>query len=267
MIGWLHLQFKRFTTMANNDFSAEVAENYEQKCLCVLVLDLSGSMNEIVDETGMVRTGQKVYVDGNTYDVVEGGVSKLDNLRDGMKSFYDEIENDETTSQRLELCVITFNDVVTTIQEPALISNCTLPQITADGDTALVDAVYEAIDVVAARKKWYKSTNQLYYRPWIILMTDGEPNEGQDIVALAQRIKQDTQDKRYEFLPIGVDNANMAVLQSIQSNIPAMKLKGTKFGSFFKWLSASIGTVVSNQEGKTVDLTNGAADWMDSFTI
>ena len=98
-------------------------------------------------------------------------------------------------------------------------------------------------------------------------MTDGEPNDGQDIVALAQRIKQDTQDKRYEFLPIGVDNANMAVLQSIQSNIPAMKLKGAKFGSFFKWLSASIGTVVSNQEGKTVDLTNGASDWMDSFTI
>ena len=30
--------------MAKNDFSSEVAENYEQKCLCVLVLDVSGSM-------------------------------------------------------------------------------------------------------------------------------------------------------------------------------------------------------------------------------
>ena len=31
--------------MAKNDFSAEAAENYEQKCLCVLVLDVSGSMS------------------------------------------------------------------------------------------------------------------------------------------------------------------------------------------------------------------------------
>ena len=31
--------------MAKNDFSAESAENYEQKCLCVLVLDVSGSMS------------------------------------------------------------------------------------------------------------------------------------------------------------------------------------------------------------------------------
>ena len=40
--------------MAKNDFSAEVAENYEQKCLCALVLDISGSMNEIVDESNKI---------------------------------------------------------------------------------------------------------------------------------------------------------------------------------------------------------------------
>lgn len=40
--------------MAKINFSAEVAENYEQKCLCVLVLDISGSMNEIVNESNIV---------------------------------------------------------------------------------------------------------------------------------------------------------------------------------------------------------------------
>jgi len=59
----------------------------------------------------------------------------------------------------------------------------------------------------------------------------------------------------------------MSVLQSIQGNIPAMKLKGTKFSSFFKWLSASMGTVVTAEEGKIVDLTDGGTDWMDAFSI
>lgn len=253
--------------MAKNDFSAEVAENYEQKCLCVLVLDISGSMNEIVDESNMVSTGRTVFIDGKTYNIVEGGVSKLDNLNDGLRSFYNEIETDDTTSQRLELSVITFNDTVQVIQEPSLITNCEVPHLEADGDTALVEAVNEAIALVDARKRWYKETGQPYYRPWIILMTDGEPNGGQDIATLASRINKDTSEKRYEFLPIGVDNANMSVLQSIQGNIPAMKLKGTKFSSFFKWLSASMGTVVTAEEGKIVDLTDGGTDWMDAFSI
>ena len=253
--------------MAKNDFSSEVAENYEQKCLCVLVLDLSGSMNEIVDNSTAVATGQTIYVDGKNYNIVTGGISKLDNLIEGLQSFYTDIENDETTSQRLELAVVTFGDSVNVIQSPSLISDIQLPELMADGDTALVDAVDEAIDIVNNRKKWYKSTGQPYYRPWIILITDGEPNEGQDVSALAGKIKKDTLEKKYVFLPIGVDNANMQVLQSIQGQIPAMKLKGTKFGSFFKWLSASMGTVVSSEEGSAVDLSEGAASWMDSFTI
>ena len=251
--------------MAKNDFSSEVAENYEQKCLCVLVLDLSGSMNEIVDDSTAVATGQTIYVDGKNYNIVTGGISKLDNLIEGLQSFYTDIENDETTSQRLELAVVTFGDSVNVIQSPSLISDIQLPELMADGDTALVDAVDEAIDIVNNRKKWYKSTGQPYYRPWIILITDGEPNEGQDVSALASKIKKDTSEKKYVFLPIGVDNANMQVLQSIQGQIPAMKLKGTKFGSFFKWLSASMGTVVNAEAGEKVDISQGSKTWIDEF--
>lgn len=226
--------------MAKNDFSSEVTENYEQKCLCVFVLDISRTMR-----------GQRI-----------------EELNKSLQGFYNVISSDETTSQRLELAIVTFGDSVNVIQSPSLIADMQFPELIAtDGDTALVDAVDEAIDIVNNRKKWYKSTGQPYYRPWIILITDGEPNEGQDVSALASKIKKDTSEKKYVFLPIGVDNANMQVLQSIQGQIPAMKLKGTKFGSFFKWLSASMGTVVSSEEGSAVDLSEGAASWMDSFTI
>lgn len=256
--------------MANYNFSAEAAENYEQKCLCVLVLDTSGSMNELIDNTGAVPTGKTIESDGRVYNVVVGGVSKLDSLNEGLFSFFEEIVDDETTNQRLELSIITFNDIVEIIQEPALPCNVAIQPLTAKGETALVEAVFKAIDLVAARKEWYKQTNQPYYRPWIILMTDGEPNKGRDINELAGRIKADTADapngKKYVFVPIGVDNANMSVLQTIQGSISPMKLKGAKFSSFFKWLSASMGTIVNSEDGKTVNLTNGS-DWMDTFYI
>lgn len=225
--------------MAKNDFSAESAENYEQKCLCVLVLDVSGSMSG----------------------------KPIEELNKGLQDFYEEISSDATTSQRLEVSLITFSHIVTTLQEPALVENFTMPTLAASGSTAMVNAVSHAIDKVAARKQWYKDTNQNYYRPWIILMTDGEPDSDQDVAALAQRIKNDTQNKKYAFLPIGVEGANMKILDQIKGNIPPMKLQGTKFGSFFKWLSASMGTIVSTGVGQAVDLTNGADDWMAAFTI
>lgn len=257
--------------MAKNDFSAESAENFEQKCLCVLVLDVSGSMREIVDKSNIKYTGEKVYMDGKQYNLVTGGVTKLDLLNEGLRNFYNEICADETTSQRLELSIITFNDYVQVVQEPALPENVTLPELQGDGDTALADAVNEAIDKVDARKKWYKNTGQPYYRPWIILMTDGVPNKGQDIDSLAQRIQLDTTAKKYAFLPVGVEGADMEVLQRIAgSGMKAAKLKGMRFSEFFKWLSASMGTVTKAEEGQKVDLSEGAygdRGWIDEYFV
>ena len=226
--------------MAKNDFSAEVAENYEQKCLCVLVLDVSGSM----------------------------GGDPIRELNKGLQDFYDEISGDPTTSQRLEVALVTFSHIVKTIQPPALVENFTMPQLITNGSTATVDAVRDAIDIVAARKAWYKTTKQTYYRPWIILMTDGEPDRDQDADGLALQIREDTEKKKYVFLPIGVGkDANKDFLEKIKGNIAPMKLQGTKFGSFFKWLSASIGTVVNSTEGQQVDISAGADNWMEQFQI
>ena len=225
--------------MGKKDFSAEAAENFEQKCMCVLVLDVSGSMNG----------------------------APIRELNKGLQEFYEEISSDDTTSQRLEIALVTFNHDVHIVQDPALVENFNMPELEASGSTAMVDAVNEAIDLIESRKAWYKSTGQPYYRPWIILMTDGEPDGDQDVNSLAKRIKQDTDNKHYVFLPIGVEGANMSILDKIKGNIPPMKLQGTKFSSFFKWLSNSMGTVVTADEGQQVDLTDGADDWMAAFTI
>lgn len=253
--------------MAKNDFSAESAQNYEQKCLCILVLDVSGSMLEIIG--GDIRyTGQTQMMDGKLYDIVEGGVTKLDELNNGLQDFYNEIFNDDNTSQKLEISLITFSDYVNTVQEPALIENFTMPILQAGGETVLVDAVNEAIDKVAARKQWYKGSGQHYYRPWIVLITDGEPNAGQDVTTLAHRIKADTAAKKYAFMPIGVQGANMSILNQIAGDIPAMQLQGSKFSQFFKWLSASMDMITHGNEGDKVNLPNpNEFGWMDGFKI
>ena len=65
-----------------NDF----AENPEARVACVLLLDVSGSMAEIIGEAGQ-DLGYNYQSDGQTYRAVSGGATKIDELNAGLTTF------------------------------------------------------------------------------------------------------------------------------------------------------------------------------------
>lgn len=213
--------------MAHNDYTAESPKNYNEKALCVLVLDTSASM-------------------GNRPNKRRDNDAPIDELNRALQDFKRDILEDPSLRQGLEVALIKFNEDVDIIQQPSLIENFEMPILDVSGTTAMVKAVREAIDVVEARKAWYKTTHQMYNRPWIVLITDGIPDDDQDINGLSKEIEMATKNKKqFAFLAIGVEGADMNILNKISSkNMPAMKLKGTRFSSFFRWLSASMGTII-----------------------
>lgn len=251
--------------MANINFTGEPAKNHEEKCLCVLVLDTSGSMLEVVDNTNVVRTGRQTTIDGVLYNIVEGGISRLNKLNEGLKQFFEDIQNDDTACEKLEIAIVTFNDTVEVIQSPTLVEDSTAPELTAGGMTDMSGAIETAIDIIDARKAWYRQTKQTYLRPWIVMITDGEPNEGQNMLSLAQIIRQEVANKHFMFMPIGVDNANMEVLNMLSPNGHALPLQSARFSQFFKWLSNSFSTTVQARKGEKIDLTSGLDDWMSDL--
>lgn len=208
--------------MAQNDFVAETPDNFEQKCLCVLVLDVSGSM-----------VGEPIA-----------------ELNRGLQTFYYQIMKDETAAERLEVCLITFESKIRCVQEPALLRHFQMPTLQAGGSTRLAEAVKEAIIKVNYRKIWYRKTGQPYYRPFIFLFTDGEADADQDMEQLMFEINQGVNEKKFTFFPIGVQEANMEMLRYIaHPSTPPMKLKGLNFVEFFQWLSNSVGVITHSQEG------------------
>lgn len=211
----------------NFGFGVETPENYEQKCLCVLALDVSGSMA------------------GNA----------IDQLNQGLLDFQKELQNDFTASQRIEVAIVTFGSTVDAIVKPTLSADFTMPKLTTSGTTKLVDGVRMAINIVEDRKKWYKSTGQAYYRPWIMLITDGEPDSDQDVNGLSNEIKTKVDDKGFLFYAVGVENYNHNKLSQIcHPSTPPMPLNGLAFNDLFKWLSASIAMVSKSTEGQMLAL-------------
>jgi len=224
--------------MANN-FTTESPENYQQKCCCALVLDVSGSMSG----------------------------DPIKELNKGLQEFYRDIQTDPTTADRLEVALIEFSDSIKTLVDPSLAVNFSMPKLTTKGTTKLVDGVREGIKVIRSRKAWYKQTGQPYYRPWIILITDGAPDVGQDVNGLAAEIRDGVSKKEFFFFAIGVQGADMNMLSTISD--PSMspgQLSGLKFSEFFIWLSASMSTVTNSKDGDKVNLPN-PNNWMNGFSI
>jgi len=179
----------------------------------------------------------------------------INKLNAGLMTFSDEVKADFRASISLEISIITFNSYVESIQEPALIANFDMPGLVASGTTRLVDAVRLGMKKVEERKQWYKDTGQPYYRPFIVLITDGEPDRGQDMKGLSREIRAAVDAKRFSFYALGVRGYNHTKLASIcPPNTPPMPLAGYKFANFFKWLSNSISIINQSKEGETIQL-------------
>ena len=237
--------------MGQERFAGESAQNSEQKCLCVLVMDVSGSMRGTpIDE---LNTGLQSFFS----EILEGGNGIAETLRD-----------------QLEISLIQFDEAVKIIRDPKLLDDGeTAPVLFERGSTTnTVAALREAIKLVDDRKAFYKATGQDYLRPWIILMTDGEPYPyiDSDVNEISEIVKRDVMDKRYMMVGLGVQGANMQILsrmsgvQKDDSQKPSgvvFPLQGTKFTAFFSWLSNSMSTLSKSKEGDKVDISKGIADF------
>lgn len=207
--------------------AVEFAENPEPRCPCVLLLDTSGSMQ-----------GEPIAA-----------------LSEGLKTFKQDLARDPLAARRVELAVVTFDNEVRVVQDFVTIDQFTPPELKAQGQTFMGSAIHRALDLVQARKAKYRANGVAYYRPWVFMITDGEPQGEPDSVVeqASQRLKSDEGNKRVAFFAVGVENANMTRLAQIVVRTP-VKLIGLNFVEMFVWLSRSMERVAQSKTDEQVAL-------------
>jgi len=231
---------------------SEFAENPEPRVPCVLLLDTSASMSTIVGECGEL-TGQSTFQDGRLYNIASGGTTRIDLLNDGLVAFKETLGSDSLASRRAEIAIVTFGGTVTTVQDFVPAGNFHPTRLHATGSTPMGQAILTGLDMIAKRKSVYRSAGISYYRPWIFLITDGEPDPNDPWKSAAERVKQGEMSKSLAFFTVGVEGANMDVLSQISTRPPA-KLKGVNFREMFLWLSQSMQAVSLSSPSDVVSL-------------
>lgn len=220
-------------------------------CLC---LDVSGSMNEIV--TGNTTpTGKTRVIDGQRYNVCDGGTTKLELLKEGIKVLYDELKSNPNTKYVADVAIVTFSDDASVITDfSGVREQPSVYELTTGGMTEMGKGVNLALDLLAARKNEYKNAGVEYYQPWLFLMTDGDANGDVTELQVAQkRVNDLVKSDKLTFIPVGFGNKNdfsrNNELNKFSETEKAVRYDAIDYVKFFKWISKSIDEVSRSRVG------------------
>jgi uncharacterized protein YegL len=205
----------------------EFAENPEPRCPCLLLLDTSSSMR-----------GKPIAA-----------------LNRGLVRFKEELSSNSLAARRVEIAVVSFDSEIRLVHGFATVDDFKPPVLEVEGLTCMGAAINLALDLVATRKERYKAAGISYYRPWIFMITDGEPEgEPHDVVRkAAERIREEELGRRVAFFGVGVASANMRRLTRIVPRRP-LRLSGLRFDELFAWLSTSMQAVSLSRVDEQVAL-------------
>ncbi len=196
----------------------EFVDNPEPRCPCILLLDISGSMR-----------GEPIAA-----------------LNQGVESLAEELNSDPLARERIELAVITFGGDVQVVQDFVTPASFLPPRFEADGNTPMGRAVITGCQLLEERKRMYQAAGVNYFRPWIFLITDGDPtdyntNTWCQAVELTRAAEAA---KSFVFYGVAVNDADQGKLNELCApHRPAEKLRGLSFSELFSWLSCSLRSV------------------------
>ena len=217
--------------------TVDYVNNPNQRTPCVLVLDASYSM------------GTKT----------SSGKTRIQLLNEGLKEFEKALKSDSTALTRVQVCIVLVggpNSTAELLMDWTDANYFTAFNLNEGGNTPLAEGLEIGLDLVETAKSNLRQNGISYTRPWMFVMSDGEPTSHQSAWKTAsEKCKQAIIDKKLMIFPIGIDSASGSAqrLNDI-SDKPCLNMEGTKFNEFFVWLSDSLSAVTRSRPGDSVEL-------------
>lgn len=199
-------------------------ENSSARLPCCVVADTSGSMSG----------------------------TPINQLNAGLKQLGDFVREDALAARSAEICVVSAGEplVVAVPFTPA--AHFHPPMLQADGGTPLAEAIVLAITATEERIRRYNHFDFDWYRPWILVISDGMANQSSAIPVAVREVRRVENARLMSIFAVGTNRE--AVLRLNEFSVrPAEELDGFDFSKLFRWLSEHIIRVNHSMPGDEPD--------------
>ena len=198
-------------------------------------------------------------VSGSMISPMENGQMRIEELNKTFQNFIETMKTDDVVAQSADIAVVTFGGKVEIASAFAPLEKKAFSRINVNprSFTPMGEGISTSLKLLNARKAAYKKKGLKYFQPWLVVLTDGEP-EGPDAQAhfedALREVNQMEKDGKIVVYNIALGNDvnfdNIARL-STKYNEPIYANNTGDLKKFFQFLGSTLGSVTSGQTVET----------------
>ncbi|MBE6782696.1 MAG: VWA domain-containing protein [Ruminococcaceae bacterium] len=190
------------------------------------------------------------------------GKTRMQELNEAFEKFIRTMKSNDDVNSSADIAIITFGGQPYISKPFGPISDYYYSRINTvpRSFTPLGEAIQVALKLFEIRKIAYREKGIKYFQPWLVVITDGEPEGAEALenmnIAIQQTVELERNNKLVVFnIGIGSD-ANLAMLQrlSVKRDAP-IKVDETNLDELFSFLSSSSESIIG---GENQDILYGA---------
>ena len=170
----------------------------------------------------------------------------ISNVEKSVNRFAADICKDPKAADRVDICVMSFNESVTVLQDWCPMRKV---ELSAGGGTNMSAALRKAVDKLRERGHLYENNGIEVRMPYLIILTDGM---GDNIDQIAEEIRDRTNSKKMLPWFLGVNGYDKTTAGMITEGKRVFELtdeNGYDFTDFFKVMEVSIKAVSTSAPG------------------
>ena len=188
----------------------------------------------------------------------------IDAMNRGVGDLYQAIVDDEIARNRVEVALLSFSTEARVERDFSTVSEQGKTTMRAGGTTNMHLAIQQGCDLLEARKEQYRLGGVPYFRPIMVLFSDGLPTSPHGEMEQAnQRLVDMESGSQLTIFKVGVNaqavQAMLGVLPNPNSRFQPLQLDNLRFSDFFVWLSRSVSAISRSTPGEAVNLP--PTDW------
>ena len=210
----------------------DLQRNVSQRTPCMLVLDHSASMDA----------------------PTSSGMTRIQELNNGLFAFAETLRRDPVALSRVQIATVSVSGDNAELLDWTDADQFEPFELSTNGSTPLGSGVSLALECIEDQKLLLRQNGIQYTRPWMFILTDGEPTDSDRQWAKACTEARQAEAKGSVLIfPVGVADANLVKLSEISSTKPK-QLQSTNFKELFVWLSASLSKITRSKPGEEINL-------------